>query len=316
MSQVYDDAPPPYSPTVGSSSGNTLQVPQPTRQRKSRNGISPAVRRSMEDEQRPVPKGWVRQFDQESGHQFYVDTTTNPPRSIWHHPYDDQRYLSTLSSEDRERIQHEHPTISDMGAETTDDEEDDYLPSTYSSQVSGKGKATAAAGAAGIAGSSSQGAAKPASISGSSSSGKPTLGRRLKDKITSSTHEEREADRRKRALEEQRAYEMHQKVRVAMAKAAQTGQRQLVGRDSNGKEVYVEPPQRGMYGGGGMYPGGAGGYNPYAAGPYGNPNAMYYSRPAVPYGRPYGYGYGGGLGMPLAGGLAGGLLLGGLLGGF
>lgn len=102
-----------------------------------------------------------------------------------------------------------------------------------------------------------------------------------------------------------------------MMKAEQTGQPQLVGKDRNGKDVYVEPPRAGgLYGGGGgMYGGGGYGYNPYQQSPYSNPNSVY-TRPQVPYGRPYGYGYGGGLGMPLVGGLMGGMLLGGLLGGF
>ncbi|KAF8078760.1 hypothetical protein FPV67DRAFT_1466362 [Lyophyllum atratum] len=42
----------------------------------------------------PLPYGWVRQFHQESGHPFYVDTKANPPRSIWVHPYEDEQYLS------------------------------------------------------------------------------------------------------------------------------------------------------------------------------------------------------------------------------
>jgi len=308
MSHVYSDAPPPYAPTAASS--NTLSVPNANanRQPKTRNGISINARRSMEDEQRPVPKGWVRQFDQESNHQFYVDTTVDPPRSIWHHPYDDDRYLSTLSSEERERIQHEHPTPTDMGHETTDDE-DDFLPSVYDDKVK------AAKGSAGV-GSSSHAAAsssssKPASTT--SSTGKPSLGRRLKDKLTSSTHEEREAERKQRAIDEQRAYEMHQRVRTAMAKAQQTGQPQLLGIDAKGKEVYVQPPSANAYGGGAY--GGSTMYNPYGQGRYGYPNAGY-MRPSMPYGRPMGMGYGGGYGLPLAGGLMGGMLLGGMLGGF
>jgi hypothetical protein len=63
-----------------------------------RNGIPPLHRRSMEDEGRPLPPGWIRQYDAKESHQFFVDTNTTPPRSIWHHPYDDDQYLSTLSS--------------------------------------------------------------------------------------------------------------------------------------------------------------------------------------------------------------------------
>ncbi|KAF8758943.1 Rhamnogalacturonan lyase B, N-terminal [Rhizoctonia solani] len=43
-------------------------------------------RHSMEDESRPLPKGWV-------------DTKTNPPRSIWVHPFEDEQF------------QREHPEL-------------------------------------------------------------------------------------------------------------------------------------------------------------------------------------------------------------
>ncbi|KAH0413130.1 hypothetical protein KCU90_g17035, partial [Aureobasidium melanogenum] len=107
----------------------------------------------------------------------------------------------------------------------------------------------------------------------------------------------------------------------AMQKAVQTGQPQFIGKDREGRDCYLTPPQGAQsqqqnvrminpfgapYGGvGGGYPGGYGG-------PYGGGYGMY-GRPAYGYARPYGYGYGGGLGLPILGGLAGGALLGGLL---
>lgn len=150
------------------------------------------------------------------------------------------------------------------------------------------------------------------------------LGRRVKDKLTSSTHEEREARRRQREEEERKAYAQHQYFRQQMSKAAETGVPQLLGKDRDGKDVYIEPPggpggygDGYGYGGGGYgggfqgYGGGSYGYNPYSQGPYADPNAKFV-KPPNPYARPYGYGYGGGLGLPLLG-LGGGLLLGGLL---
>src|ERR1700733_2643221 len=86
------------------STGNTLQVPGAR--------IPPAARRSMEDEARELPEGWIRQYDTKEHHQFFVDTRANPARSIWHHPYDDEQYLSTLTSEERERLQETHRTPS------------------------------------------------------------------------------------------------------------------------------------------------------------------------------------------------------------
>ncbi|CAE6414665.1 unnamed protein product [Rhizoctonia solani] len=56
-------------------------------------------RHSMEDESRPLPKGWVRDYDHTNKHHFYVDTTANPPRSIWVHPFEDEQF------------QREHPEL-------------------------------------------------------------------------------------------------------------------------------------------------------------------------------------------------------------
>ncbi|KAI9727706.1 MAG: hypothetical protein M1828_005934 [Chrysothrix sp. TS-e1954] len=272
-----DDAPPPsYEAAVGSSSS----APKRT----ARNGIPPPHRRSMEDERRPLPKGWVRSFDPTHAHHFYVNTAAEPPRSIWHHPYDDDQYLNTLDSAERERIQSltKSPNRKDIEAESTDEDEDHKSgPSSNLQQA------------------------------GPSNAGKPSLGRRWKDKLTQSTHEERVADRQRRAEEERQAYDAHLAFRQAMVQAMQTGQPQLIAKDRDGRDVYIEPPN------GARPPSGARGINPYSHGPYTDPNARFIRAPQPAYyNRPYGGGYGGGYGLPIAGGLAGGLLLGGLLGGF
>jgi hypothetical protein len=141
-----------------------------------------------------------------------------------------------------------------------------------------------------------------------------SFGRKFKDKLTGTSHEEREQERKRRAEQERKLYEQHLRVRRAMGEAARTGQPQNIGKDRDGKDIYVEPP---AYGGGG-YGGGGYGYDPYGrGGVYSTPNARYI-RPPNPYSRPPGYGYGGGYGLPLAlgGGLVGGLLLGEAFGGF
>jgi hypothetical protein len=235
----------------------------------------------MEDESRNLPPGWVRQYDSKSHHQFFVDTRASPPRSIWHHPYDDELYLSTLSSSEREQIRNIHIVPEDdlSSADEHEHEPQYRLP--------------------------------PREQKGEGSSG-DTFGRKIKDKLTHSTHEERVAQRRKREEEEARMYRQHQHIRRQMSIAAETGVPQLLGKDKDGKDVYIEPP-RGPDAYGGYGPRSYG-YNPYTQGPYSSPNAMFI-RPSQPYGRPYpgyGYGYGGGLGLPLLG-LGGGMLLGGLL---
>lgn len=290
--QIPNEPPPSYTEVSNAAAPpkpaprTNLEVPQ--------SRIPQHERRSMEDEGRDLPPGWVRQYDSSSHHQFFVDTSANPPRSIWHHPYDDDQYLNTLPSAERERIinSSHHTGGSDHGSA---DEREHELPPRES-----KGE-------------------------------KKGLGTKIKDKLTSSTHEEREAARRQRDEEEAAAYRRHQHIRQQMSKAAQTGEPQLLGKDKEGRDVYIEPP-----GGAGGYGSRAGsnGYNPYTQGPYSNPNAKFL-RPQMPYARPYpgyGYGYGGGgygggyggyggryggyggmgAGAPLLG-LGGGLLLGGLL---
>ncbi|KXL46862.1 hypothetical protein M433DRAFT_153283 [Acidomyces richmondensis BFW] len=275
--RIPTDAPPSYDDATGPSSSSRphatsissrLSIPGSHDSK-----IPPEHRRSMEDERRPLPKGWVRTFDPQSHHQFFVDTTADPPRSIWTHPYDDEEYLRSLSSEERERIEQEsmHRGYPPRTASSSSFHTPEELPPRE---------------------------------------GKKSLGRKLKDKVTGTTHEQRVQERRMRAEQEQRAYEQHRQMRQAMARAAETGQPQYVGKDPDGKDVYVEPPSyQGGYGGyGGGY-----GYNPYEGGVYTTPNARYI-RPSNPYSRPYGGGYGGGYGMPLALGLGGGLLGGMLLG--
>ena len=281
------EPPPPYEDATSSSAPPSAPPTHlhPSTAHKERNGIPPSIRRSMEDENRELPPGWVRQYDAKEHHQFFVNTKADPPRSIWHHPYDDDQYLSTLSTEERARVQrlHKAPTQADIEAETSDDDRHHYYPAELPPRAEQGGE-------------------------------KKKFGRKLKDKLTNSTHEEREAKRKQREEEERRLYEQHQRFRQAMSKAEQTGEPQFIGKDREGKDVYIEPP----YGPGGGY-GGYGqssyGYNPYSQGPYAHPNARYI-RPQDPYARPYGYGYGGGMGYGLGApllGLGGGLLLGSLL---
>ncbi|KAF2859600.1 hypothetical protein K470DRAFT_258778 [Piedraia hortae CBS 480.64] len=273
--QIPNEAPPSYYQATGTrpQDPNHLGVPGSS----NNSGIPTAHRRSMEDESRPLPPGWVRTFDPATEHQFFVDTNRDPPRSIWVHPYDDNEYMSSLPAQERDRILQESrhlPNRDDIIASHTDDED-----------------------------SASELPPRP-------ESSKKGFGRKFKDKMTGTTHEQREQKRQQRAQEEQRAYEQHMRIRRAMGEALRTGQPQCIGQDRQGKDIYIEPPGYG----GGMGYGSGYGYNPYGSGIYTTPNARYV-RPAAPYGRPYYGGYGGGLGMPLALGMGGGLLGGMMLGG-
>lgn len=127
---IPSEAPPSYTDATASNQRPaTLQVPQASTHR-VRNGIPPEYRRSMEDEGRPLPQGWIRQYDDESHHQFFVDTTRSPPRSIWQHPYDDEDYMSSLDPQERTRIKtlHKTPSQADIEAESSADDEDYEAP--------------------------------------------------------------------------------------------------------------------------------------------------------------------------------------------
>jgi len=295
-----EEPPPSYEQAINSE-------PEPSWSRPEQNGIPLRARRSMEDELRPLPEGWVRTFDPRSQHQFFVDTKADPPRSIWHHPYDDPQFLQTLSSTERSRVRASGriPNKADVAADSTDDD---------------------------------------AHHSDASSRPRRRLGRKFKDKITGTTHEQREAERRRRGEEEQEAYQQHMAFRKAMNDAARTGRPQLLGKDRNGQDIYLEPVGRGYPGvdniyrlspylsevhynssrrpgppgrylrpGFDMYGGGLGGQGYGGLGGQGHGGGNW-NRPNTAYRRPAGIGYGGGMGFPLFAPLMGGVLLGSLAG--
>ena len=154
--------------------------------------------------------------------------------------------------------------------------------------------------------SSSQNPALPSRPKDDGPKGLHKFGRKMKDKITATTHEQRQQQRREREEAERKAYIAHVQARQAMIRALETGQPQFLCKDAQGRDVYIEPPY------GPTAPRGATGWNPYSQGPYANPNNRFV-RPVGPYARRPGYGYGGGIGAPVAAGFLGGALLGGLL---
>ncbi|KAK4149208.1 hypothetical protein C8A00DRAFT_38206 [Chaetomidium leptoderma] len=300
------DPPPSYDEVVN---GGPDSLPQQVR-----NGIPLHARRSMEDELRPLPQGWVREFDPETQHQFFVDTNAAPPRSIWHHPYDDDIYLDSVPADERENVRatfsgpHRRPSGADIAAEHTDEDDDD--PDTDSNLNNSK-------------------------------KDQRSLGRKLKDKLTGTTHQQRSVERERRAAAELELYRQHRALRRAMLEAMRSGRPQLLGRDENRTHVYLEPP-------GHTFPGvtGVRRLSPYLSevvydredgrrpGPHGRylrpEGDMYgvgyggygcgrfaggrYDRPGVGYSRMAGRGYGGGFGFPMMMPMMGGMMLGGMMG--
>lgn len=289
---IPSEPPPSYEQATGVHTGPESA----TFSRQERNGIPLRARRSMEDELRPLPPGWVRTYDPATQHQFFVDTRADPPRSIWHHPYDDDQFLATLSADERDNIHAptRQPSEHDIAAESTD-EEGDHHTATHAPVPPRR------------------------------------LGRRLKDKLTGMTHEERAAERARREREERQSYEQHMLFRQGLRDAETTGRPHRIGTDGNGDDLYLEPSWKTFPGvtstrrlgpyltevqyRQGQEPGPPGRYLRPNGGDvygYGYNNSGRYPAPAMAYGRPYGRGYGGGLGFPMITPILGGVMLGGL----
>ncbi|KAJ4350901.1 hypothetical protein N0V85_009668, partial [Neurospora sp. IMI 360204] len=212
---------------------NLLHVPGDDHHGHGHDGIPTPTRLSMEDELRPLPQGWVRTYDPETNHQFFVDTKADPIRSIWHHPYDDEPFLNSLPPAERDRIEqlkHRNPGASGSGSDS------------HSRPGSSRGHSPQ----------------PPRSPRGTAQQQQhdhdeeqKTLGRKLKDALTGTTHSERVEARAAREKAEREALQQHLLLRRAMQKAMETSRPQLLGKDDNGVDLYLEPP-------GHMFPGVAG----------------------------------------------------------
>lgn len=62
------NGPPTYSEATGSKA--------------SVSNIPSQDHRLAENDTRELPTGWVRTYDSKNSHHFFVDTASNPPRSI------------------------------------------------------------------------------------------------------------------------------------------------------------------------------------------------------------------------------------------
>ncbi|KAL2019085.1 hypothetical protein VTK56DRAFT_10116 [Thermocarpiscus australiensis] len=208
----------------------------PALPQQGRNGIPVQARRSMEDELRLLPAGWVREFDPETQHQFFVDTMSSPPRSIWHHPCDDETFLNSLPTAERARIcasnsalcpsRQRRPTAADLIAESTAEEEEE-------------------GGGGGEEEESGSDSGNPTSSSNRQQKKQPVglgLGRRLKDRLTGTTHAQRAAARARRAAAEHDLYRQHRVLRRAMRDAMRSGRAQPLGRDADRTRLFLEPP--------------------------------------------------------------------------
>ncbi|KAK4173230.1 hypothetical protein QBC36DRAFT_221007 [Triangularia setosa] len=223
------------------------------------NGIPPQARRSMEDELRPVPSGWVREFDPDTQHQFFVDTNYDPsPRSIWHHPHDDPEFLASLNEAEKDKIRIQ---TSKAAVDNDDDLSDEPTDSGSDSKAS-------------------------------DTSAKRSLAKKLKDTLTGTTHDQRVSARAEKALREKEMYRQHRILRKGMTTAMHTCRPAFLGKDENRTHLFLEAP-------GHTFPGvtDAKPLSPYLDEIVYDESEHNYSKPKGRYLRPgskmYGFGYGG-----------------------
>ncbi|KAL7412805.1 hypothetical protein BDY24DRAFT_391117 [Mrakia frigida] len=139
-------------------------------------GMNDVSRRSMEDEERELPEGWIRQFDQGSGHQFFVNTEANPPRSIWTHPFDeDECFRSNPDSRPHQPFSSSQQQQYGLVA----------TPSLSQAEIHEREQVQ-------------ENRTKAADVKAAEKSENRSFGEKMKDKLTGSTKAERDADKRKK----------------------------------------------------------------------------------------------------------------------
>jgi len=163
----------------------------------------------------------VREFDPQSQHQFFVDTNSSSARAIWHHPYDDEAFLSSLEAEELERVKREGLSavvgdgtkvcVEDLIAEESDEEE-------------------------------GQEQTPPPSPGKGDKQRRRPLTCKLKELLTGASHTERQSQRAHRSALEHTLYSLHRILRRAMSDTMTTTHPSLLSRDANRTHMYLEPP--------------------------------------------------------------------------
>ncbi|KAK4700312.1 hypothetical protein P7C70_g5937, partial [Phenoliferia sp. Uapishka_3] len=191
MSEKHpSDAPPSYNDAVPAPV-QSLKPPKDDGHKtdgstdgESDDGAIPTEDRySMLEESRELPKGWVRQYDEESSHAFYIDEDANPPRSIWTHPYDDIDYLKSLPESSEVRQHYEHQ----MNATQRIEDSCPALTENKSDSQQGKSSSTR--------------------VVDNENKSERTIGRKIKDKLTGKSHAERQQERRAQHEAELKQYQ-------------------------------------------------------------------------------------------------------------
>ncbi|EIW68415.1 hypothetical protein M231_00264 [Tremella mesenterica] len=273
-------------------------------------GLTPGLvdeegRRSMDDEQRELPQGWVRCFDPKTEHHFYVDVATK--RSTWLHPYDDPEYLRTLPD-----THPAHPNSAEASAMRKRAEDEALMVEEMKAAKDKNPKGSSSL-------SPKDNAAGPSVERGANPDGTHPWDnaqtqhrnwlQKKKDQLIGTKEERQKAKEEKRKMKEEARKRRREQEEEYLRRRQELLKRQM--NDPNIRAYYASDPfgyaaPAGPYSrSGGLYS------NPYGYGYSGGYGRRYGYNSYGGYGGYGGYGYGGGLG-------GGGLLLGGgagLLGG-
>lgn len=278
---------------------------------------------------RPLPAGWVKEFDSNSNRNYYVDTLATPPRSIWVHPLDDPEFTRAhqldgdddLDSDDGRSGHNSRPPSAQSGVSDSGKLKKSPYPDEKKSRRNDDDDnhlhvpSTAGASSSSSSGRHSRTPSQQSVASVNSQQKKRGFFGKLKDELIG-TKEERaaaKAQREARRKEEERLYYERRDAMMARRLQEQEAERQAwerAGRQyQQQRQQYgyrTGPPQMNAYGGPTYQDPYTYGASPYGRRGYGNS-----------YGNGYGQQRGGGSGLgggaALAGGLIGGLLLGDLL---
>ncbi|GAA6049302.1 hypothetical protein JCM3770_005930 [Rhodotorula araucariae] len=295
------------SPSAGSTASSNYTSED---DREDEGGIPSEARRELLDAERPLPEGWRREFDRNSEHFFYVDTKANPPRSIWSHPLDDPDFLRA----NPEIAQKYAPPPGAPPGDSSTSSSGGTTPA-HSSSADEKHRHSFGRGEGDDGHKKGETLRKSRPVQQQQQQQQQhntqekhddrTLGRRMKDKLTGSTHEERVAERKKRAEEEKRQYDEYLRRRGEMLRAVNQGRYQTSYSAPAGP-YRVQPLYGGMYGSSRYGGGGYGGYARYPAGPMGYGSGIGMMRPGMGMGM-------GGMGLGMGAGLLGGLMIGDMM---
>lgn len=209
------DPPPPYTTHVNFDSTYDHDHDHEYNSDHTRSTIpQPSHRRSSDNNFHQLPPYWIRQYDSESHRYYFVDTSSQPPRLIWHQTYDDAIFHSASPYVENVQLGSHNSNNSDCSLPQS---------SLYSQNLPSHQRRVRQ------------------SETQTQNQRVPKLYRKIKDIVTNTTHEERVEARQMREQLEQEVYHRNAYTRTKK-QAMPTHGSQRYGRDHRGRDVWIGAP--------------------------------------------------------------------------